>query len=432
MCDTGTGYYGYGAIQSFRSLSFSVGSSTVCRFGARFHCNDANAEMGVGAVSIGDELSFGNAQNQVFGIWYRRKGLSEIRQLTIGSVSNGAETATVTINGTTYSIPLTQTGSVNLVASEIATTLQNNATFSAQAYAEQVDDAVVIAFKTDGAKDGAYTFATSEGGTASATWNQTTAGVTKTSTHIPTSEWHNQQIAGELDPTKGNNYTIIYNGGYGGASFFVESANNCGLPVRIHTISNQNEADMPYLGNPSMRVGMYAVNLYGAASNASSVHVADMFGGTTAVPDDHTRNPRSATNTKEIGTTPTNILTLRNRYTFNARVNAIDIQPLQMTLSNSGGRTAIFAIRGNETVAGVTDFQPPGRNLVSVVDTAGTTTSGNGRPLATFTVSKGQNITVDLKALDIALPPTLRLVISGYMVGGDAEDLSASVVWYEA
>ena len=103
-----------------------------------------------------------------------------------------------------------------------------------------------------------------------------------------------------------------------------------------------------------------------------------------------------------------------------------------MTLSNNGGRTAIFKVRANETVAGVTDFQSPGSNLVSVIDTAGTTTSGNGRPLATFSVSKGQNIIVDLKALEIALPPTLQLVVSGHMVGGDPEDLSASIVWYEA
>jgi len=101
-----------------------------------------------------------------------------------------------------------------------------------------------------------------------------------------------------------------------------------------------------------------------------------------------------------------------------------------VTFANDGAKSAIFELRGNATIAGFTNFANVGTNLISEVDVAGTTVTG-GTLFASFTVAKGQSITVDLKDFNIRLPPTITISVIGYMASGAAADLSASLAWYE-
>ena len=106
------------------------------------------------------------------------------------------------------------------------------------------------------------------------------------------------------------------------------------------------------------------------------------------------------------------------------------MEPFYVDLANDGAKTAIFEIRGNPSVSGEPNFQSNGNNLVSEIGEAGDTVSG-GRLLGAFTVAKGQSVVVNLKDLDIRIPPSLRFVICGKMSSGSASDLSASLIWYE-
>lgn len=62
---------------------------------------------------------------------------------------------------------------------------------------------------------------------------------------------------------------------------------------------------------------------------------------------------------------------------------------------------------------------------------AGTGAVTGGVLLASFTVAKGQSIEVNLKEIEIRVPPTLRFVISGRMASGSASDLTAALTWLE-
>ncbi len=429
VCETGTGFYGYGAIQSFRTISYAQGLKGHVDFGAAFNVTDDVVEAGVGLLGIGDELSFGYATNQEFGIWYRHNGLAEVQILTVTVASTGPETIEITIDGTNYSVLLSGSSDTAFDAYEIANTLTTEAgsLFSA----EQVGSTVEVAFKSDGDKTGDFDLFSD---VMDGTWTTVKDGVTKTSEHVAMSEWDNQDLGFTLDPEAGNHYAIRFIGGYGQANFYVQGPVTSDEWVHVHTIHHENTATDVIVGNPDFRIGMYVVNIGGSASDTSLVKVPFIVGGVVGHINHQTRNPRAATNTVTSLTASssvfTNILTLKNRYMYNHRANSVLLYPKLLTLANDASKTAIFEIRGNPTVSGATDFQEVGTNLVSLIDTSENTVTG-GRPLGYFTVAGDSSIVVDLETLAITVPPTLRLVIAGRIISGEADDLTASIVWYE-
>ena len=209
---TGTTIFGYGAIQSFRSINYKSGQGVLARFTALFENNAASSWTGCGLISISDELSFGYNGTD-FGVWYRNGGLPEVRTITVTGASGGSTDLTLRLNDVVYTIPLTS-GTVEHNAYEIESWLNANQSVWV---ADQVDDTVIISAQSDGAKSGgySYTHATSTGTIA-----QNTAGVTKTSSHTAQASWSENTMSG-LDPTKLNNYAIEY--GNGNFKFYIEN-----------------------------------------------------------------------------------------------------------------------------------------------------------------------------------------------------------------
>lgn len=415
--ESGTSLGDFGTIRSFRAINYKSGQSAAVRFSGLFESNASLSWSAMGAFNVGDELSFGY-NGATFGIWHRYGGKAEIQELQVTTPAGGSENATVTINSVIYTVPLTS-GTVQDNAFEIADYLQDNAT-GIGAY--QLDDTVVIEFLSDGDKTGTFSFSSS---TAVASFTEITAGVTKTSTHIPQSSW-NQDIANYLDPSKGNTYEISYQSGFGDMYFKVQD--NSGSMRLVHIIKWANSSSTLNLGNPSLHVGCYATALTTLSSSVvvKMSYVAGLVHGEL----ERTRNPRGYSNSKSIGTTNTNILTIRNSKVYNGLANQIQIQPISLSLSNEGNKTAVFELRGNPDVTGTTNFQNIGNNLVSDIDIAGETVSG-GRLFDSFTVSPGASAIVDLRSYEIAVPSSLRICISGRLISGSSADLSASIAWYE-
>lgn len=414
---SGTSLGDYGTIRSFRSLNYKTGQGAKVRMCAMFNNSESLTWSGVGAINLGDELSFGyNGTN--FGIWHRYGGKAEVQDLQITGAAGGSENATININSVEYTVPLTS-GTVQHNAYEIADYLDTN---GSGFEVEQIDDIVRVDFTSDGDKSGTFSFSSS---TATATFSEVTAGVTKTSNHIPQESWNGTKVSW-LDPSKGNTYMIVYQNGYGDAHFYVEdqSGNN----VKVHTINWSNNSTRPNLSNPSIHVGLYATSI--GATSAVTVECAYLAGFVSG-DISPTRNPRAYDNTVAIGTTLTNIMTIRNSRTYNGIHNQIEFEPKSITLTNDGTKGAIFQIRANPTVAGEPNFQEVGTNLITQVDTSGTTVTEDGRYLASYTVGRLSSEIIDLTNLRIRVPPSLRLVICGKMTSGSSSDLSATLTWYE-
>jgi len=281
---------------------------------------------------------------------------------------------------------------------------------------------VIIDFTSDGAKTGTFSFSSAS---AVGSFSEVTAGVTKTSTHIPRDKWNGDKLT-SFDPSKGNSYSIFYQNGYGNAHFLIED--DSGTDREVHTINWANSQIIPNLSNPSIHVGFYATSI--GASTPVVVECAYMAGFINGRVRP-TRNPRAFGGTKSIGTTLTNILSIRTSRTYNGLHNQVEIEPLSITLTNDGNKGAIFELRANPTVAGDTDYQEAGNNLVSQVDTSGNTVTEDGRYLGAWSVARLSSTIVNLKELSIRIPPSLRLVIAAKMTSGSAADLSATITWYE-
>lgn len=413
---SGTNTSDFGSIQSFRSLSYRAGFGCVARLSGRFVSPNINTISGIGVLTIGDELSFGYNGTE-FGIWHRYYGAPEVRTLTITKPAAGAENATLILNGTIFTIPLTA-GTTVFNAYQIANYIATNSTLF---YAEQNGSTVTISVNSDGEKNGTYSFTSS---TAVGSFVRTKAGATKQSTHIPKTSWNGVQIS--IDPTKGNLYQIIYENGYSDIRFYIQESNT-GKFVLVHTLPWNNTKTILNMLNPNLHMGAYCSSIN---SNPGSYVEVSHFAGFLAGKDEKTRNPRAYSSTKLVAKTPTVIMSIRNKRIFNGFQNQAEITPVYVTLANDGGKTAVFNIYSGGTLNSTQNYLSIGNNLISEIDIESTTLTG-GILLASFAVAKGQSIEVNLSEFDIKIPPTLTMNIVGYMTSGTASDLSASLTWYE-
>ena len=405
----------YGVLRSLRSVNFRSGLGASIRMRARFSTGVANSQQAVGGFNIGDEYSFGYNGTE-FGIFIRYGGLAEVQRLTVTGGAGGSENATVTLDGTEYTVPLTA-GATTLNAKEIAEYIEANST---TVNAKQNGSTVTFFWLSDGPKTGTMSFSSS---TATATIAEITNGVTKTTTHVAQADW-NGDVPDDFDPTLYNAYKIEYNGN---ADFYIEDPARSNY-LKVHSYNYLNSSTEVIVGDPSLRLGLYAYNL-GAASGVSC-YCSSMAGFVDGTPSE-IRNPRAYQNTKSIATTLTNIFTLRNVEVINGVPNQVEISPRMLTLANEGNKTAIFELRTQPTVAGDVNFQYENEDvLVSEVDTAGTTVTG-GVQLGSFVLGPGDSLVVNIEPLRIRVPPTLRICIAGQLVSGSAADLSASMTWYE-
>lgn len=395
--------------------------SRITEVSGYFSSSVANSWQGMGLISIGEEMSFG--YNGVdFGVWHRYGGLSEVRTITVTGAAGANTNLTLTLNSVAYTIPLT-TGTVEHNAYEIAAWLNANQSVWG---ADQLDDTVIINALSDGTKSGTYTFSH---GTATGTIAQNTAGVTKTSDFIAQDNWNGSVFSG-FDPYKGNLYMVQYqNMGFGNIIYSIMNPNTSRYET-VHTIKWPSSSTTVGIPNPSLRAGMYCVSL-GSTTNLDVY--ASGFEAAVGGNANKTRNPRSYSATQEITTTnETAILTLRNRRTFNNYNNQVEIEPLNITVSNETARNATVRVRSTTATGIEQDFTNVGTNLVSDVDTTAITYTG-GRLLASKSLSPTGSVDINLAALEISQPPTLNLVITveRAATGGANQNFTGTITWYE-
>lgn len=427
---TGTSVGGYGAIQSFRSLTHRAGRGSSCRFSGYFQTNVDDSWQGMGLISIGEEMSFGY-NGTVFGIWNRYGGLPEVRTITVTGASGGTSNLTLTLNSVTYTIPLT-VGTTAHNAYEISNWLNNSSNQSVWT-SDQVGSTVIISALSDGAKDGTYTFSHE---TATGTIAQNTAGVTKTSDFIPqvttegfSDSWNGDKLDFPFDPSKGNLYQVKYqNMGFGSILYYVMSPLSHKY-INVHTIYVPNQGIISKVPNPSMRCGFYAVSI-GSTTNLQVYTSA--FAALVEGVGQSTRNPRSRENTQTLNTTDeTNVLTIRNRKTYNYLSNQVDIKPLSISVANECNKTVIFRVRAATDTGVEQNFTAAGTNLVSDIDITNITIT-TGTILTSIIVAPGGDKIRDLQQFSIVIPPSLNFIITAQRIGsGAAGDVVASVDWNE-
>lgn len=433
---TGTNSAGFAEIKSLRQIRYRPGQGITHKGTARFTEGVANSVQFYGLTSPGSKIGFG--YNGVdFGARCSYGGLLEIRTLTVTVANTGAETVTITLNGTATNVSVSAAANTTKhVAFSIAATA-----FSGwEAYH---NGSIVIFIATrSGPKSGTFSIAST--GTATGTWARSQVGVSTTELWFPRNKtstgekWNIDPCNGNgpsgytLDVTKGNIYeTKTAYLGYGGVLFSILDFSKQ-IMIPVHRYNYANTATTPFIKYPIMKASWSAENLGNttnlAVSGACSKGESDgmhLF----------TRNPDSVLNSKTgVGTSFTNIISIRVRSTFNSDINLMEVWPMVATFAVEGTKTAEAVIYINPTLGGEADWTYLSSNTsvieYDVTATTATYTAGNTLAVHPIGLGKSDSQTIDLSKylLRIKRGDVLTLAVRAT---SSTTDATAGISWIE-
>lgn len=232
-------------------------------------------------------------------------------------------------------------------------------------------------------------------------------------TWVAQADWNKDKMDGtggasnptgqNINPTKGNVYQINFQWlGFGYIEFAVEDSTT-GRFVPVHALEYANANTVPSLLNPSFPILWSVKN----TTNTTNMTVK----GASCVGEIEGKivylGPTNAIGNTKTGvtTTLTNILTIRNKSTYQSLTNRTPIIPLKYSISVDGNKPAEFQIIKNTTLGGTPAYTDISTNT-SVIDydTAGTTITGGkiidfGTLGATGTASESGTSTTDILVL---------------------------------
>lgn len=422
-CNTTTSLGSYAVARTKRALIYRPGEGAGIKITAVFNTGVASSLQLAGLFSATDALCFGY-NGTSFGILHRYGGALEIQELQITAAASGSETATVTLDGTGYSIPVTS-GTVNHNAYEIGEYLIAN---QSAWKVEVVGDTVVLLAQSVGDKTG--TFSISSTGTCAGTFTEVQAGAANTEDWTAQTSF-NRDTVSWLDPQKGNVYKIVFQYlGFGNITFFVEDPDTGAFKL-VHMIEYANSSTTPSMQNPSLKGGYALASLGSTTAMTLSGSSLELFIQGRIVKREEAH---AYANTKSVTTAKTNIFSIRNRNTFDSVPNLAELKPLTLTATSESSKTTILEVYKNATIDGEPDFSYLNDTLqIAEVDTAGTTyTSTDGKLLTASAISNtGFTPTVDFEKLKGVILPGDTLSIVAYVTGGAASDVTVTLTWEE-
>ena len=435
----------FAQIRSRRELRYKPGQGSLFRGTAVFDTPQANTEQLLGLTSLnGTGLFFGYIGTS-FGVLRRYAGKNHIHSFTITASETGNETATVTLDGTGYSVSLTDAGGdANFTASEIALT-----DFSAGGWVSEVHENVVYFIDLSpriAARNGTYSF--SSPGNATATVSLIQSYVAVQTDFVPQASWNGADILDgnglsgtTLDTTKGNVYQIKYQWlGYGTLTFFIESANTNGFQV-VHTIDYPNNFTVPSLAPPSHRATVLARTTDGSTpASTLTLKSPCLFGAIEGDSSSKGSVGRYSLFKNRIGLLDdqeTHFLTLRNNYVYNNRLVSHLVTLVNLSITSESRRPALVRIRKNvnpnPTLSDPADYNnwqyvKKDQSSCSFDDTSESIDGGDF--INSFTLASSDAKTFDLREFGIELIQGESVSISVETSNID-NDYTVSLTWFE-
>ena len=419
-CSTGSNTQGLASIETKRYARYRAGQGVTALFTALFSSPQPNSKLLAGLLATENGLAVGYI-GETFGFIRYYGGVQEAQKLTVTTPAGGAETATVTVDGTGYSVNLTS-GTTAHNSIEIATQLSS----AVPGYTFAANNSFVFALANTAAAAGAFAFSSSS---AVAAWTQLNSGVAVTTSIVPIAEWNGEDTSW-IDPTKGNVFKISYPYlGYGDTLLYVKSpaTGRFALAHRLHYTNLNTTTSML---SPTLRGGWYAEN-YG---NTTPVWIR---GGSCGIFIEgkaiHT-GPRRGFVTEQlaVGTTLTNVLAIRSRSIFAGKTNRIELLPLILSASTSGSKGAFFEVFFNPTFATEPNFTFIDE-ATSIAEVATDAVGVTG--VAIFGVVAGQLqpsiLTLNEEDSELTIAPGDTICIAARVPSGAAADMYASLTWQE-
>lgn len=363
---SGTSAGGYARLATSKYMTYQPGQGSMFRWTASFTtANGGNTKsaygidnivQNTGPVDREDGYSFGysgstaNDASRRIGILHRRAGKAETRALTITTAPTGAQTATVTLDGVAYTVPLTTSTSVAYTANQIAKGLKLLTTADNTWDIEACTGVITFTYYSPGPKGGVYSFSSTGTGTlAAGTFSQLAIGVTPSDTWTYVDSWDNQTI--QFDPSKLNVFGVDFRWlGAGRVRFFMEDPST-GKMVLVHRQRWSSQNTVPHLNNPSMRLIYRSGTTNPAVTPSQNVVVAgaSVFAGIQGVINQTGGsqgwyNIDSTTRAKNL---VWHLLSIQNPFVRNNGVNKASIQLQDLTVAAQGNDPSVLYIVKN-------------------------------------------------------------------------------------
>lgn len=422
---TGGDAFAVGVATAKRPLVYKSGQGALGRLTARFDPGADGTVLGAGLFSNSEGIYFGYLGPE-FSIVHARRARASVQVLTLTAGASGAETATLTIDGTAYNVPITAgTPAFNAYELEVALAgVVTNWEF------QQEGDTLVFNQTVPLVTTGAFTY-TSDG-TSAGTIEERQAGTQTINDIIPQSQW-NIDTRPDLDPQTYNVFQIRYQYlGAGVIEYGIEEAETGEFKL-VHRVKWPNANTLPTLGNPSLLCGWLARSL-GGTDDLSVYGISAM----TAIEgtDDAPTNFNASTTVEQatVNSTERTHLILRNRAIFADVLNLGIVEPQYLSVANEGSKPVIIRIYGRAVQDGVTNYtNVDADNSIVQFDSTQNTLLSAGAPLIQFTVQGGSgDPNIDLSRLQNEFLANETLVVTSQVVsGGTTADVTISIGWEE-
>ena len=265
--NSGTTAGGYARLATSKYMTYLPGQGSMFRWTAAFTANGTtknalgvdNIVQNTGPIdredgySIGYSGSSADDASRKIGFLHRRNGSAQIQQLTVTTAPTGTQTATITLNGTPFTVALTTSTSTAYTAKQIAIALQADPVAGQLWDIESCSNIVTLTYYSPGPRLGTYSFSSTGAGTiAVAAFSQFVLGVTPTDVWTYVGSWDNQNIT--FDPTKLNVFGLDMRWlGAGIVRLFIEDPTT-GNMVLLHTQKWSSTSVVPHLNKPSLRL----------------------------------------------------------------------------------------------------------------------------------------------------------------------------------
>jgi hypothetical protein len=414
---SGTSPTGGAAILSRRVAKLRAGQGMSCKIGAIFKDGAVGSMQVAGLISSENGIGFAKFNNE-FGIIDYSGGVPESQLLTLTAGASGAEVATVTVSGTGYPVNLTS-GTTAVNAYQIASQL--NGVVPGYVFSSNANTVVTQSIGA-GPPAGAFNYSSA---TSTGTFAQTKAGVMPTFNFVAQADW-NGESADWIDEALGNVYEIRLNYlGFNNVEYYIQDPQTSRM-ILVHTQIHANTSDQPFVSIPSFRGGWFVQNMGSTTSVTLEGDGCGVFNnGPIKLPEVVSAQ---AFEQLAVGTTSTNLISFRNRISFNGSINRSEIIPALLAVSTQGSKGMLIDVLINPTFSAPVSYSYYDVNS-SLVETATTkVTVTGGKKLASLTVSGSATlVSFNENAINSVVEPGDVICIAGRVPSGAASDTQVSL-----
>lgn len=424
--------YSYSVVRSKKVLKYRPGYSNICRFNAVFDVGVTNCLQFTGLGNNGSDLYFCYNGTE-FGVRLSTGGQSDVHVLTLseGEGSNNS-TATITLNGVVFNVPLTDTTQNNNDSINKNFTAYEIANYTYPGWnTENVGNTVIFQAKSVGPKNGSYSFSST--GDAAGTFSVKKSGVALTTTFVSQDLWNgSSEMITKLNPQMRNMYAIEYSWyGSGNVLFKIYNPDTARYEL-VHEMKFANSQVEPSLSQPNMFIQSGLASL--GSTTAKTMKIAGSFAATDGKFNIKTPIYGVASKKSIAKDTETVLLALKNRNTINGFSNQSEMLITRFSFTTNGNKVVKLEIIKNPTSLSADTLDDHVSwnyvdevNSLSLYDTSAKTYTG-GDIIDTFQLSKENTLFVDLSNRELYLHQHDILVFTVESPGISEVDVAVTIL----